>query len=225
VVIVVAAEVTCRVPELCLGGELRSAGEAIRVELDKRARAQPSRGPVPCGVAREATAGSFSVIEHRARLGCMTPRTCTFARRRRHRVGSCARGVVRGPVGLVEAGQLIHLPADRDHAYPVASARARYHLLFTPAGFERYLQATGTALDQRSKVSFRCRDRCRRRRSPSWWLCSRHWASPPLAGHRSTRPTVSQGAHLSASAATFSAFRRMVARLCPRRQQVSAHRL
>jgi hypothetical protein len=27
---------------------------------------------------------------------------------------------------------------------PGGSARARYHWLFTPAGFERYLQATGT---------------------------------------------------------------------------------
>jgi hypothetical protein len=63
--------------------DLTSAGGAIHVD--------PTSVPVLnhldflCRVVLpgEATAGSISVIEQRARLGCMTPATCTLAKRRR----------------------------------------------------------------------------------------------------------------------------------------------
>jgi quercetin dioxygenase-like cupin family protein len=42
-------------------------------------------------------------------------------------------GWCEGQVRLVEAGQLIRLPANREHAYRVASDRAHYYVLITPA--------------------------------------------------------------------------------------------
>jgi hypothetical protein len=47
-----------------------------------------------------------------------------------------------------EPDQLIHLPANREHAYRVASDRAHYYLLLTPSGLETFFQGTGTVLDQ-----------------------------------------------------------------------------
>ena len=57
-------------------------------------------------------------------------------------------GWCEGQVSLIEAGQLIHLPANREHAYRVASDRAHYYLLLTPAGLETFFRATGTVFDQ-----------------------------------------------------------------------------
>jgi hypothetical protein len=56
--------------------------------------------------------------------------------------------VVRGASQPCEAGQLIRLPADREHAYRVVSDRAHYYLLITPAGFDTFFQEAGTVLDQ-----------------------------------------------------------------------------
>jgi hypothetical protein len=53
-----------------------------------------------------------------------------------------------GQLSLVEAGQVIHLPPNREHAYRVASDRAHYYLLLTPAGLETFFLETGTVLDQ-----------------------------------------------------------------------------
>jgi quercetin dioxygenase-like cupin family protein len=126
-----------------------TAGEAIHVD--------PTSVPVLnhldflCRVVLpgEATAGSFSVIEQRARLGSMTPRHVhareaeTFIV-----VDGALEGWCEGQVSLIEAGQLIHLPANREHAYRVVSERAHYYLLIAPAGFETFFLETGTVLDQ-----------------------------------------------------------------------------
>jgi hypothetical protein len=71
-------------------------------------------------------------------------------------------GWCEGQVSRVEAGQLIRLPADREHAYRVVSDRAHYYLLVTPAGFETFFQETGTVLDQQFEGELPIRDRCHR---------------------------------------------------------------
>lgn len=97
----------------------------------------------------EATAGSFSVIEQRARLGCMTPRHVHAREAETFIVlDGALEGWCEGQVSRVEAGQLIHLPARREHAYRVVSDLAHYYLLITPAGFETFFLETGTVLDQ-----------------------------------------------------------------------------
>jgi quercetin dioxygenase-like cupin family protein len=97
----------------------------------------------------EATAGSFSVIEQRARLGCMTPRHVHAREAETFIVlDGALEGWCEGQVSRVEAGQLIHLPVNREHAYRVVSDRAHYYLLITPAGFETFFLETGTVLDQ-----------------------------------------------------------------------------
>jgi hypothetical protein len=50
--------------------------------------------------------------------------------------------------GALSAGQHIDLPANREHAYRVASDRAHYYLLLTPSGLETFFQATGTAASE-----------------------------------------------------------------------------
>jgi cupin domain len=63
-------------------------------------------------------------------------------------VDGALEGCCEGQVSLIEAGQLIHLPANREHAYRVVSDRAHYYLLIAPAGFETFFLETGTVLDQ-----------------------------------------------------------------------------
>src|SRR4051794_25894839 len=58
-------------------------------------------------------------------------------------VDGALEGWCEGQVSLIEAGQLIHLPANREHAYRVVSDRAHYYLLITPADFEKFFLATG----------------------------------------------------------------------------------
>ncbi len=97
----------------------------------------------------EATGGSFSVIEERAQLGSMTPRHVHGREAETFIVlDGALEGWCEGQVRLVEAGQLIYLPPNREHAYRVASDSAHYYVLITPAGFETFFQATGTVLDQ-----------------------------------------------------------------------------
>lgn len=56
-------------------------------------------------------------------------------------------GWCEGRSTLVEAGQVLHLPANREHAFRVASDRAHFHVLQSPTGFEEFFPATGTVLD------------------------------------------------------------------------------
>jgi quercetin dioxygenase-like cupin family protein len=97
----------------------------------------------------EATGGGFSVIEQRARLGCMTPRHVHGREAETFIVlDGALEGWYEGQLSLVEAGQLIYLPPNREHAYRVASDRAHWYLLITPAGLETFFPATGTVIDQ-----------------------------------------------------------------------------
>ena len=97
----------------------------------------------------EATAGSFAVIEERARSGCMTPRHVHARESETFIViDGALEGWYEGQLSLVEAGQILSLPATHEHAFRVASDRAHFYLLVAPAGFEKFFPATGTALDQ-----------------------------------------------------------------------------
>ena len=53
-----------------------------------------------------------------------------------------------GDAQIVEAGNVLHLPAQREHAFRVASDRAHFYVLITPAGFEKFFRATGNPLDE-----------------------------------------------------------------------------
>ena len=100
-------------------------------------------------LAGDATGGSFSLVEERGRLGCMTPRHVhereseTFVVLEGALEGWCA-----GAAQLVEAGSLIHLPARREHAFRVASSSAHFYTIITPAGFESFFAATGVPYEQ-----------------------------------------------------------------------------
>ena len=48
---------------------------------------------------------------------------------------------------LVEAGQLVHLPAGQEHAFRVASEEAHFYTLVSPAGFEGFFHETGVPTD------------------------------------------------------------------------------
>lgn len=95
------------------------------------------------------TGEAFSIVEERGRFGCMTPRHVhereaeTFVVLDGALEGWCA-----GAAQLVEAGNLIHLPAGREHAFRVASSTAHFYTIITPAGFESFFAATGTPLEQ-----------------------------------------------------------------------------
>ncbi len=97
----------------------------------------------------DATGGSFSLVEERGRLGCMSPRHVhereaeTFVVLDGALEGWCA-----GETSLVEAGSLIHLPAGREHAFRVASSTAHFYTIITPAGFESFFAATGSPVEQ-----------------------------------------------------------------------------
>jgi len=97
----------------------------------------------------DATNGAFSVVEERGRMGCMTPRH-VHAREAETFVvlDGALEGWCEGELRLVEAGSMLHLPANREHAFRVASASAHFYTLITPAGFEAFFTATGIPLDQ-----------------------------------------------------------------------------
>lgn len=96
-----------------------------------------------------STGGSFSLVEERGRLGCMTPR---HVHERESETFVVLEGALEGWCGgaaqLVEAGSLIYLPAGREHAFRVASSTARFYTIITPAGFESFFAATGVPLEQ-----------------------------------------------------------------------------
>lgn len=94
------------------------------------------------------TDGSFSIVEERGRLGCMTPRHVHDREAETFIVlDGAIEGWCEGETQLVEAGSMIHLPARREHAFRVASDTAHFYTLITPAGFEAFFEATGTPVD------------------------------------------------------------------------------
>lgn len=95
------------------------------------------------------TDGAFSIVEERARLGCMTPRHVHGRESETFIVlDGALEGWFEGSTQLVEAGQLIHLPAGREHAFRIASDTAHFYTLISPAGFESFFPASGRVLAQ-----------------------------------------------------------------------------
>ena len=97
----------------------------------------------------DATGGALSIVEERGRLGCVTPRHLHEREAETFVVlDGALEGWCEGERHLVEAGSLLHLPAGREHAFRVASARAHFYTLITPAGFESFFAATGVPTDR-----------------------------------------------------------------------------
>ncbi|GAA1987581.1 hypothetical protein GCM10009817_31430 [Terrabacter lapilli] len=97
----------------------------------------------------EATGGSFSVVEQRARLGCMTPRHLHGRESETFIVlDGALEGWCEGDTTLVQAGTVLHLPAGREHAFRVASGSAHFYNVISPAGFETFFPATGRPVVQ-----------------------------------------------------------------------------
>jgi quercetin dioxygenase-like cupin family protein len=100
-------------------------------------------------VAGQATGGSFSLVEERGRRGCMTPQHVHAREAETFIVlDGALEGWCDGRTQMVEAGSVLHLPARREHAFRVASDRAHFYVLITPAGFEQFFPTTGGPSDQ-----------------------------------------------------------------------------
>jgi quercetin dioxygenase-like cupin family protein len=97
----------------------------------------------------EATGSNLAILEERGSLGCMTPRHLHTRESETFLVlDGALEGWCEGTLQLVEAGQILHLPAHREHAFRVASEKAHFYLIVSPAGFEEFFPATGTVIDQ-----------------------------------------------------------------------------
>lgn len=95
------------------------------------------------------TNGAFSIVEERARLGCLTPRHVHQREAETFLVlDGALEGWADGTTQLVEAGNLIHLPAGQEHAFRIASDTAHFLTLISPGGFETFFEDTGTPLPQ-----------------------------------------------------------------------------
>lgn len=95
------------------------------------------------------TGGALAMVEERGRLGCMAPRHLHEREAETFVVlDGAIEGWCEGESHLVEAGNLIHLPAGREHAFRVVSATAHFYNLITPAGFEAFFTATGVPTTQ-----------------------------------------------------------------------------
>jgi quercetin dioxygenase-like cupin family protein len=96
----------------------------------------------------EDTAGSLALIEHAGRSGTGTPL-------HRHTREAETFFVLDGDLDgwsdnehtIVSAGDTLYLPVGSEHAYRVRSDIARFLLLITPAGFERFFLTDGTPSD------------------------------------------------------------------------------
>lgn len=125
-----------------------SAGRPIHVDPSSISTIDHLSFLVRVALPGEATGSNFAVVEERGRLGCMTPRHLhtreseTFIV-----VDGALEGWCEGKSQLVEAGQILHLPANREHAFRVASDQAHFYIIVSPAGFEQFFPATGTVLD------------------------------------------------------------------------------
>lgn len=96
-----------------------------------------------------ATSGSFSLVEERGAFGCMTPRHVHAREAETFIVlDGALEGWCEGSTHLVEAGNLVHLPAGREHAFRVASTTAHFYTLITPGGFESFFRDVGRPLAQ-----------------------------------------------------------------------------
>lgn len=97
----------------------------------------------------EDTGGGLAVLEQRGRLGCQSPRHVHDREAETFVVlDGALEGWSEGTSHLVEAGSMLHLPPGREHAFRVASAAAHFLVLISPAGFERFFEATGRVVTQ-----------------------------------------------------------------------------
>lgn len=93
------------------------------------------------------TGGAFSIVEERARLGCLTPRHVHSREAETFLVlDGALEGWAEGRTQLVEAGNLVYLPPNQEHAFRIASDSAHFLTLITPAGFETFFEQTGVPL-------------------------------------------------------------------------------
>ena len=100
-------------------------------------------------LAGQATGGTLAVVEERGRLGCMTPRHIHDREAETFVVlDGALEGWCDGELQVVEAGSLLHLPAQREHAFRVVSETAHFYTIITPAGFEAFFSTTGTPVEQ-----------------------------------------------------------------------------
>ena len=96
----------------------------------------------------QETAGGLALIEHVGRRGAGSPL-------HRHTREAETFIVLDGELDgwsdedrtLVSAGDTLYLPSGSEHAYRVRSATARFLLLITPAGFERFFVSDGVPSD------------------------------------------------------------------------------
>ncbi len=99
------------------------------------------------------TAGSLALIEHAGRRGAGTPL-------HRHTREAETFIVLDGDLDgwsdenhtVVSAGDTLYLPSGSEHAYRVRSDTARFLLLITPAGFERFFTTGGTPSDRDAEL-------------------------------------------------------------------------
>ncbi len=93
--------------------------------------------------------GAFSIVEERAQCGYMAPRHVHAREAETFLVlDGALEGWSGGTTQMVEAGNLIFLPAGVEHAFRVVSATAHFLTLITPAGFETFFEESGTPLSQ-----------------------------------------------------------------------------
>jgi quercetin dioxygenase-like cupin family protein len=125
-----------------------TAGQAAHVDPSSAAVVDHIGILARVALPGEATGSSFAVVEQRGRLGFVTPRHLHTRESETFIVLEGAlEGWCEGKSFMVEAGQILHLPPNREHAFRVASEHAHHYVLFAPAGFEEFFPATGTVLD------------------------------------------------------------------------------
>lgn len=128
-----------------------TAGEAAHVDPSNASTVDHYGILARVALPGEVTGSSFAVVEQRGRLGFMTPRHLHTRESETFIVLEGAlEGWCEGKSVMVEAGQILHLPPNREHAFRVASERAHHYVLMAPAGFEEFFPATGIALDRAS---------------------------------------------------------------------------
>ncbi len=101
----------------------------------------------------EDTAGSLALIEHVGKQGAGSP----LHRHTREAetfvvLDGALDGWSDGEHTDVSAGDSLYLPTGTEHAYRIRSDTARFLLLLTPAGFDRFFMTDGTPSDPGSEL-------------------------------------------------------------------------
>jgi mannose-6-phosphate isomerase-like protein (cupin superfamily) len=78
-------------------------------------------------LAGDATGGAFGLVEERGRIGCMTPRHVHAKEAETFVVlDGALEGWCEGNLHRVEAGGLLYLAPNREHAFRIVSATAHF---------------------------------------------------------------------------------------------------